>query len=52
MLEFIVLGKVPGTDLVLTFNWLLLIVAGSLLFYDIKHVINRQKTERQNIKNA
>ena len=42
MIEFIVLGKIPGTEIYLSFNWLLVIVAGLLLMYDFRHIINRK----------
>lgn len=45
MLEFIVLGRLPGFSLELTFNWLLLIFAAGLLYYDIQHIKKRKKLQ-------
>ena len=43
MLEFIVLGQIPGTSLTITFNWVLLLVATALMIYDIRHIVQRRK---------
>lgn len=45
MLEFIVLGKLPGSSIVITFNWLVIIAAGILLYFDIQHIKKRKSTE-------
>lgn len=50
MLEFIVLGKLPGTSIVITYNWLIIIFAGVLLYLDIQHIKKRKNTETSNSK--
>ncbi len=36
MLEFIVLGKIPGTNIQVTLAWFVLIVFGLLIYADLK----------------
>lgn len=47
MLEFLVLGVVPGTHIQLTFGWLvaisLLIVLISVLIFDFDRILNSPK---------
>ncbi len=46
MLELIVLGQVPGTNLVITFNWVLIIAASLFIGYEAYHFINRRKNAK------
>lgn len=41
MLEFIVTGRIPGSSIELTFNWLLLIAAVVLIYIDFLLVKSR-----------
>lgn len=41
MLEFIVTGRIPGSSIELTFNWLLLITAVVLIYIDFLLVKSR-----------
>lgn len=36
MLEFIVLGQIPGTTIFLTFSWILIITASVLTYFEFK----------------
>lgn len=36
MLEFIVLGKIPGTNIQVTLAWFVLIIFGLLIYVDLK----------------
>lgn len=44
MIEFIVLGKIPGTEIYITFNWLIFVIISAIVIYDIKTVINKKHT--------
>jgi len=37
MLNFIVLGLIPGTHLQITFSWLLLAVAGFMIYLELRY---------------
>ncbi len=43
MMEFMVLGEIPGTNLVITFNWLLVMTAVALVAYDATRIMIRKK---------
>ena len=43
MLEFIVLGQVPGTHLIITFNWVLIVAAFALFGVEIYRISQRRK---------
>lgn len=53
MIEFIVLGKIPGTEVYITFNWLIVVVVAGLIFYDLKTIKHKKtsssKNQRKNI---
>jgi hypothetical protein len=36
MLEFIVLGKIPGTNIQVTLAWFVLVIFGLVLYVDLK----------------
>jgi FtsH-binding integral membrane protein len=53
MIEFIVLGKIPGTEVYITFNWLIVVVVAGLIIYDLKTIKHKKtsgsKNQRKNI---
>jgi FtsH-binding integral membrane protein len=51
MIEFIVLGKIPGTEIYITFNWLVVMIVSGLFLYDLRRVISR-KQENTDIKKS
>jgi len=42
MLVLLVLGYIPGTHLQITFNWVLFLIAGILLLYEINTLMKRR----------
>lgn len=53
MLELIVLGQIPGTNIQITFAWIVLVVLGSILYFDFKthHKISKSSSQNKNTKN-
>ena len=50
MLEFIVLGRIPGTGVQITFWWYLVIVLFALVLLETKlHEIHKDETEHNNL---
>ncbi len=45
MLEFIVLGQIPGTSVQISFNWVLIIAASLLSFVEMRKIYFRAKHE-------
>lgn len=46
MMEFIVLGQIPGTHIQITLSWLIFALFGLLLWADIKlHTVKRNNTK-------
>lgn len=44
MLEFIVLGQIPGTTIEITFKGVLIIAATLLATYDFMHIMRRRQS--------
>ena len=42
MIEFIVLGRIPGTEIYITFNWLIVVIVCGILIYDMRKMLNRK----------
>lgn len=49
MLEFIVLGEVPGTHIVITYQWALLLAVTFLSFTVVKSLGKRNRSEQQQL---
>ncbi len=47
MLELIVLGQVPGTSLVITFNQVLVIVACLIISFEMQRIVRRRRITQQ-----
>lgn len=47
MLQFIVLGEIPGTQFVMTFSWILAIVGVLLLCGEISIMASRNKQQKK-----
>lgn len=45
MLEFIVLGQIPGTAIQITFKGVLIIAATLLATYDFLRIVRRKQTD-------
>ncbi len=43
MIEFIVLGRIPGTEMYITFNWLIVLIVCGLFMYDLRRVLSRKQ---------
>jgi len=50
MLEFIVLGQIPGTNLKITLAWFVLIFFGLIVWADLKFHRTNNHTESNNNK--
>lgn len=52
MLEFIVLGQIPGTHLQITLAWFAFAILGVLIWADIKFHNHRSATKKAPVRKA
>ena len=50
MIEFIVLGKIPGTEIYITFNWLIIVIISAVIIYDIKTIKDKKNSNSSSKK--